>query len=184
MPAVRGGEREIGAHGGARFGRAVDNDASAQCRDAVLEAEQAGAACQCGAAAPIVALDGIDLDLDYRRLRVLSGVGQRLSNNVYAAISTCSGNCPSTRQCFQRRTPSMSRLAGFTSQCTTPAACTARQQGNGLGIAGPGRFPRPAGTTKNRRMLAIGDHNRLPPALGQSRARDQAGMALRPSCCW
>src|SRR6185312_8945577 len=75
--AARGGERDICAYGRARCRRAVDREAPVQHLDAVLEAEQAGAPSQRGAATPvvidfdvqrsvIVVLDGIDLDLDHR----------------------------------------------------------------------------------------------------------------------
>ena len=38
-PTVGGGEGELKAQGGARFGRAVEKDPAAECLDAVLEAE-------------------------------------------------------------------------------------------------------------------------------------------------
>src|SRR4051794_10973089 len=89
----RVGEGEFEAQGGAQFGRAVEEDSPVQRLDPVFEAEQAGAAAQSRTAATVVAdlhpqrvgvlaLDGVDLDLDQRGGGMFGGVGQRLGHDV------------------------------------------------------------------------------------------------------
>src|SRR6202034_4688590 len=72
-------------------GRAEDRDCSAECLDAGLEADDAGAAAGVGAPDAVVAYQegegavaAVYPHGDDRRLRVLCGVGQRLGRDVIA----------------------------------------------------------------------------------------------------
>src|SRR4051794_11467255 len=84
-------DREFGAHGRTGSAWAVKEDAAAKCLDTVLEAEQAGAVGEVGAAGAVVAdreaQDGVrgaglDGDRDGRGARVLGRVGQRFRDDV------------------------------------------------------------------------------------------------------